>query len=41
MLERFDELWTIYEQKYVSELMIIENDARRFVIESITAEDLL
>ena len=35
MLARFDELWTIYEQKYVSELMIIENDARRFVIESI------
>ena len=35
MLSRFDELWTIYEHKYVSELMIIENDARRFVIESI------
>lgn len=35
MLGRFDELWTIYEHKYVSELMIIENDARRFVIESI------
>ena len=38
MLARFDELWTIYENKYVSELMIIENDARRFVIESINAE---
>ena len=38
MLARFDELWTIYEHKYVSELMIIENDARRFVIESISAE---
>ena len=41
MLARFDELWTIYEHKYVSELMIIENDARRFVIESISAESAL
>jgi len=38
MLVRFDELWTIYEQKYVYELMVIEGDARRFIIESINLE---
>lgn len=38
MLVRFDELWTVYEQKYVYELMIIESDARRFIIDSINLE---
>lgn len=38
---RFDELWTIYEHKYVYELMVIENDARRFIIESINLEAAL
>ena len=41
MVARFDELWTIYEHKYVYELMVIENDARRFIIESINLEAAL
>ena len=41
MLVRFDELWTDYEHKYVYELMVIESDARRFIIESINAEAVL
>ena len=41
MLVRFDELWTEYEQKYVYELMVIESDARRFIIESINIEAVL
>ena len=40
-LIKFDELWTTYEQKYVYELMVIENDARRFIIDSINAEAVL
>jgi hypothetical protein len=32
MLNRFDALWCEYEQKYVFELMVIENDARRFIV---------
>ena len=38
MLIRFDELWTEYESKYVYELMVIENDARRYIIDSIRIE---
>lgn len=41
LLVRFDELWTTYEAKYVYELMVIEGDARRFIIESITLATLL
>jgi hypothetical protein len=41
VLQRFDELWCVYEQKYVFELMVIENDARRFIIESINLESIL
>ena len=41
MLSKFDELWTVYEQKYVYELMVIENDARRFIIDSINIEAFL
>lgn len=41
LLVRFDELWTAYERKYVYELMVIENDARRFIIDSINAEAVL
>ena len=40
-LVRFDELWTEYEQKYVYELMVIEGDARRFIIDSINIEAVL
>lgn len=38
MLVKFDELWTQYESKYVGELMVIEGDARRFIVESISLE---
>lgn len=41
LVAQFDELWTIYENKYVYELMVIENDARRFIIESINLEAAL
>ena len=41
IVRAFDELWTIYESKYVYELMVIEQDARRFVIESINIEAAL
>ena len=41
MLVRFDQLWTFYEQKYVYELMVIESDARRFIIESVNIEAVL
>ena len=41
MLARFDQLWTFYEQKYVYELMVIESDARRFIIESVNIEAVL
>ena len=40
-MSRFDELWTEYEKKYVYELMIIEGDARRFIIESINLEAVM
>jgi hypothetical protein len=36
LLEQFDQDWSIYEKGYVTELMNIEADARRFVIEAIT-----
>ena len=41
LIQTFDELWTTYEKKYVYELMVIEQDARRFVIESINLEGAL
>ena len=37
-LQDFDAAWTQYEQYYVYELMVIETDARRFVIEAIQIE---
>lgn len=37
-LEDFDQVWVLYEQIYVLELMLIEADARRFVTEAIEAE---
>jgi hypothetical protein len=33
--------WTHYEQCYVFELMVIETDARRFIVDSIKLEQLL
>jgi hypothetical protein len=32
MLKAFDEQWALYEKSYVFELMVIERDARRFII---------
>ena len=41
LLEQFDQDWSIYEKGYVTELMEIEADARRFVIDAIRiCEDL-
>ena len=40
-LSRFDYLWAEYERKYVNELMVIEGDARRYIIESINLEAVL
>jgi hypothetical protein len=37
-LSKFDTLWTIYEQSYIFELMVIEGDARLFVTDSIKVE---
>ena len=41
LLEQFDEAWTKYEQYYVYELMVIETDARRFIIEAIEIDKQL
>lgn len=35
LLLKFEHCWTTYEQYYVYELMVIESDARRFIIEAI------
>lgn len=37
-LAAFDQHWTQYEQFYVYELMVIERDARRFIIEAVGIE---
>lgn len=37
-LEEFDNNWVTYEQLYVIELMLIEQDARRFITEAIELE---
>ncbi len=37
-LEEFDYNWVTYEQLYVIELMLIEQDARRFITEAIEVE---
>ena len=31
MITRFDQNWARYESAYISELMVIEHDARRFI----------
>jgi hypothetical protein len=41
MIEQLDLKWTHYEQCYVFELMVIETDARRFVVEAIALEQRL
>lgn len=37
-LEEFDLNWVTYEQLYVIELMLIEQDARRYITEAIETE---
>jgi hypothetical protein len=34
----FDKVWCAYEQGYITELMAIESDARRFVVQAIIHE---
>lgn len=41
MLRSFDEQWALYERSYVFELMVIEKDARRFIIQAIQQEQQL
>jgi hypothetical protein len=38
MLEELDQKWSNYEKCYVFELMVIETDARRFIVDSIQFE---
>ena len=38
ILEEFDENWVEYEKRYVVELMLIEQDARRYIQEAIDVE---
>lgn len=38
ILEEFDANWVEYEKLYVVELMLIEQDARRFIQEAIDIE---
>ena len=40
-LRNFDVAWITYEQYYVYELMVIETDSRRFIINSIKIENEL
>ena len=34
-LEKFDKYWASYEQFFIFELMLVENDAKRLIFESI------
>lgn len=38
-MQEFDQMWCIYEQAYIGELMVIERDARRFVFDMVAASD--
>ena len=40
-MAKFDKAWTHFEQSYVFELMVIEADARRFIVEAIKIEEEL
>jgi hypothetical protein len=40
-LAEFDAAWSTYEQYYVYELMVIETDSRRFIIEAIKINEEL
>jgi hypothetical protein len=34
-------MWASYEKDYIGELMVIERDARRFIVEAVNAETAL
>jgi len=34
-IEEFDSQWTSFEKLYVFELMVIETDARRYIVDAI------
>ena len=38
---KLDQVWAEYERNYVLELMVIENDARRHILEAIDLERAL
>jgi hypothetical protein len=38
MLVELDQKWTHYEKCYVFELMVIETDARRYIVDTIEVE---
>ena len=40
-LRDFDIAWVTYEQFYVYELMVIETDSRRFIIDAIVIDEEL
>ena len=33
LLEKFDKSWCDYEMAYIKELIVIENDARRYLVD--------
>lgn len=37
----FDEKWTVYEELYVNELMIIEREARQYITNAVELEERL
>ena len=39
IIETFDELWCQYEESYISELIVIEKDARRFIYDLTESRD--
>ena len=38
MLDQLDVKWVHYESGYVGELMVIEGDARRYIVQAVTLE---
>lgn len=37
-LEEFDKNWVAFEEKYINELILIENESRRFITQAIEYE---
>ena len=38
-MQEFDQMWCLYEQAYIGELMVIERDAKRFVFDLVDSYD--